>query len=121
MQTVGIEELKTNPSILSKAFDRHDCLLITRRGQPVGIASAFDDQVLDLGYRKWISTRSFQAGDMSLAQVARVFGKDKQQMMLLLAELGVPLADYELQEDQDTINALVSKSSDNRHSATGRS
>jgi len=112
MQTVGIKELKTNPSVLSKAFDRHDYLLITRRGQPIGIASAFDDQVLDLGYRKWIAIRSFQAGDMSLGQVARVFEKDKQQMMPLLAELGVPLADYDLQEDLDTISALVSNATD---------
>ena len=109
MQTVGIKELKTNPSILSKAFDRRDYLLITRRGQPIGIATAFDDQVLDLGYRKWIAIRSFQAGDMSLGQVARVFEKNKQQMMQLLGELGVPLADYDLQEDLDTLSALDGK------------
>ncbi len=106
MQTVGIKELKTNPSVLSKAFDRHDYLLITRRGQPIGIAAAFDEQILDLGYRKWLALRSFQAGDMSLGQVSRVFEKNKQQMMQLLAELGVPLADYDLQEDLDTIIAL---------------
>jgi predicted HTH domain antitoxin len=106
MQTVGIKELKNNPSILSKTFDRHDYLLITRRGQPIGIASAFDDQVLDLGYRKWVAIRSFQAGDLSLGQVARVFDKNKLEMMRLLSELGVPLADYDLQEDLDTLNAL---------------
>ena len=106
MQTVGIKELKTNPSLISKAFDRHDYLLITRRGRPIGIASAFDDQVLDLGYQKWIALRSFQAGDMSLGQVAHVFEKTKPEMMLLLAELGVPLADYDLQEDLDTLSRL---------------
>ena len=106
MQTVGIKELKTNPSVLSKAFDRRDYLLITRRGQPIGIATPFDDQMLDFGYRKWLALRAFQAGDLSLGQVARVFEKDKQQMMQLLAEFGVPLADYDLQEDLDTISAL---------------
>ncbi len=46
---------------------------------------------------------------MSLGQVARVFEKNKQQMMQLLAELGVALADYDLQEDLDTLSALDGK------------
>ena len=41
-----------------------------------------------------------------------MFEKDKQQMMQLLSELGVPLADYDLEEDLDTISALVSNSTD---------
>jgi hypothetical protein len=32
-------------------------------GKPIGIAAAFDDGLLDLGFRKWIAVRSFQAGD----------------------------------------------------------
>jgi hypothetical protein len=106
MQTVGIKALQTNPSVLGKALDRGEYLLITRRGKPIGIAAAFDDVLFDLGFRKWIAIRSFQAGDLSLGQVARVFEKSREEMMRLLGELGVPIADYDLAEDLETLERL---------------
>lgn len=106
MQTVGIKALQTNPGVLGKALDRGEYLLITRRGKPIGIAAAFDDALLDLGFRKWIAIRSFQSGDLSLGQVARVFEKSREEMMRLLGELGVPIADYDLSEDIETLERL---------------
>jgi|MudIll2142460700_1097286.scaffolds.fasta_scaffold800541_2 predicted HTH domain antitoxin len=106
MQTVGIKALQTNPGVLSKALDSGDYLLITRRGKPFGIAAAFDDSLLDLGFRKWIAVRSFQAGDLSLGQVAQVFEKPKEETMRLLSELGIPIADYDLAEDLETLDLL---------------
>lgn len=108
MQTVGIKALQTNPGVLSKALDSGDYLLITRHGKPLGIAAAFDAGLLDLGFRKWIALRSFQAGDLSLGQVAQVFGKPKAETMRLLAELGIPIADYDLAEDLETLELLGS-------------
>lgn len=106
MQTVGIKALKTNPSALSKAF--HDCdkVLITRRGVPIGIAAPFDEQLIDLGFLRWIAIRSFQAGELSLGQVAKVLGKSKQDIMPLLSTLGVAIADYDLTEDLETLRLL---------------
>jgi hypothetical protein len=50
VETVGVKALKTNPSALSKAFDDKRRVLITRRGEPIGIAAPFDDQLIDLGF-----------------------------------------------------------------------
>jgi predicted HTH domain antitoxin len=109
MQTVGIKELRTNPSVLSKAFENRDYLLITRRGKPIGIAAAFDDDVLDVGFKKWIALRSFASGDLSLGQVARVFEKSKEEMMRLLSKFGIPIADYDLAEELETLDGLGDK------------
>jgi len=106
MQTVGIKALKTNPNALSKAFQDCDKVLITRCGEPIGIAAPFDDQLIDLGFLRWIAIRSFQTGDLSLGQVAKVFGKSKQDMMPLLSTLGVATADYDLGEDLETLRLL---------------
>lgn len=106
MQTVGIKALKTNPSVLSKAFDSQDTVLITRRGEPIGIAAPFDERLLDLGFTRWIAIRAFQAGDLSLGQVAKAFGKSKQEMLPLLSNLGIAVADYDLDEDLETIRLL---------------
>lgn len=43
--------------------------------------------------------RSFQAGDLSLGQLAMAFGKSKQEMLALLSKLGIAVADYDLDED----------------------
>ncbi|WP_295431003.1 UPF0175 family protein, partial [uncultured Thiodictyon sp.] len=91
---------------LSKALDSGDYLLITRHGKPIGIAAAFDDGLLDLGFRKWIAVRSFQAGDLSLGQVAQVFEKSREETMRLLSDLGVPIADYDLADDLETLALL---------------
>ncbi|QVL48007.1 MAG: UPF0175 family protein [Thiocapsa sp.] len=106
MQSVGIKALQTNPGVLSKVLDSGDYLLITRRGKPFGIAAACDDGLLDLGFRKRIAVCSFQTGDLSLGQVAQVFEKPKTETMRLLAELGVPIADYDLAEDLETLDLL---------------
>ena len=106
MQTLGIKALTTNPSALSEAFARQDTVLIPRRGEPIGIAVPFDERVLDLGLTRWIAIRAFQAGDLSLGQVAKAFDKSKQQILPLLADLGIPVADYDLDEDLQTIREL---------------
>lgn len=106
MQTVGIKALRTNPSALSKAFDSRDTVLITRRGEPIGIAAPFDERLLDLGLIRWIAIRAFQGGDLSLGQVAKAFHVTKQEMLPLLANLGIAVADYDLDEDLETIRLL---------------
>jgi hypothetical protein len=106
MQTLGIKALKTNPSALSKAFDGRDTLLITRRGEPIGIAAPFDERLMDLGFTRWIALRAFQAGDLSLGQVAKAFDKSKQEMLPLLSHLRIAVADYDLDEDLETIRLL---------------
>ncbi|MDZ7752346.1 MAG: UPF0175 family protein [Gammaproteobacteria bacterium] len=103
MRAVGIKELRTNPSLLSKALEDREYLLITKRGKPIGIASAFEDGVLDLGLKKWLAIRSFEAGDLSLGQVAQVFDKSKEETMRLLACLGIAIADYDLDQDLETL------------------
>lgn len=106
MQTVGIKALQTNPGVLGKALDAGDYLLITRRGKPIGVATAFDDRLLDLGFRKWLAIRAFQAGDLSLGQVARIFDKPRDATMRLLSDLGIAIADYDLAEDLETLHQL---------------
>lgn len=106
MQTVGLKDLRNDSSMLGQALDRGDYLLITRQGKPIGVAAAFDDTLLDLGFNKWLAIRAFQAGDLSLGQVARIFEKSREATMRLLSDLGIPIADYDLAEDLDTLEQL---------------
>ncbi len=106
MKTFGVKAIRTNPSALSKAFDEKQRVLITRRGEPIGIAAPFDEQLIDLGFVRWMALRAFEDGDISLGQVAKAFERSKQQMLPLLASLGVAVADYDLNEDLATLRRL---------------
>ncbi len=75
MQILGIKALKTDPGALSKAFDSQDTVLVTRRGEPIGVAAPFDERLLAVGFTRWIALRAFQAGDLGLGQVAKAFVK----------------------------------------------
>ena len=105
MQTIGIQALQpiqafsVRPSTRRLSVDHPPW-------KAIGIAAAFDDALLDLGFMKWIAIRSFMAGDLSLAQEAQVVGKNQEETMRLLSNLNIPIADYDLGEDLETMELL---------------
>ncbi len=106
MNTIGIKELQTNPAKLSQALSQNEYLLITRRGEPLGIALPFGLPLLENGMKNWVALKAFQAGDLSLGQLGKVLGKNKHETLALLGELNIVVADYDLQEDLQTLDSL---------------
>jgi hypothetical protein len=49
----------------------------------------------DLSLIPWMALKAFEAGDLSLGQLANSFG-----------QLNIPIADYDLQEDLEAIKKL---------------
>ena len=55
MLTIGIKELKNNPSILTKGVeDRDEYLFISKRGKPIAVAMSLNNEVFDHGFKKWV-------------------------------------------------------------------
>ena len=106
MRTIGMKELKTNPGLIAKALNEQEYVMITRHGQPLGLVTAFDNQVLDMGLKQWLCIKAYAAGDFSLGQLAGCLKLSRTETMQALSELGVPVADYNLQEDLETIEQL---------------
>ena len=71
MQVIGIKELQTNPGKLTKAFQDNDYLLITKHGQPLGLALPFAEGVMEQGLLPWFAIKGFQSGDLSLDNSAK--------------------------------------------------
>ena len=107
MQSVGIKEIKTNPAIISKAIENHQYLLISKRGKPIAIATALDDKVFDFGLKKWILIKAFENGSLSLGQLARALEQSYEKTVKLLDLLRIPLLDYDLNDELDTIDSLL--------------
>ena len=109
MNIIGIKELQTNPAKLSQSFSDNEYMLITKRGKPIGVALPFTHHIMEQGLRPWMALKAFEAGDLSLGQLAQVFGQSKTEAMETLSLLNIVVADYELQEDLDTLTQWLDK------------
>lgn len=107
MQVIGIKELQTNPGKLTKTFSKDDYALITKHGKPVGLALPFSDDVMDHGLKPWYALKGFQNGDLSFGQLSKVLDKNHHETMKLLGFLGIPIADYDLEDDLEVIDEII--------------
>ena len=107
MNIIGIKELQTNPGKLSQSFSKHEYMLITRRGKPFGVALPFSSDLMEQGLQPWMALKAFEAGNLSLGQLATSLGKNKAATLEMLGQLKIPVADYDLQEDLDAVEKLL--------------
>jgi len=99
MQTVGIRDLQLNPASFTKPLEGNEFVMITKRGKPLGIATAFNDSVLNHGFMESIVLKAFNQGDISLGQLAKSLKLSKRETMKYLEIVNIPLTDYDLEED----------------------
>lgn len=108
MLTVGIKEIKNNPSIITKGVeDKDDYLFISKRGKPIAVAMSLDNEVFDYGFKKWILIKAYKKGDLSLGQLSKALNLSYVDTMKMLGTLGINVIDYDLSDDLDTIEKLL--------------
>ncbi|RLA74775.1 MAG: type II toxin-antitoxin system Phd/YefM family antitoxin [Epsilonproteobacteria bacterium] len=108
MLTVGIKELKDNPSILTKGVeDKDEYLFISKRGKPIAVAMSLDNEVFDHGFKKWVLIKAYKKGDLSLGQLSKALEQSYSDTMQMLGALGIAVIDYDLDDDMSTIEKLL--------------
>lgn len=108
MLTIGIKELKNNPSILTKGVeDRDEYLFISKRGKPIAVAMSLDNEVFDHGFKKWVLIKAYKKGDLSLGQLSKALEQSYSDTMQMLGALGIAVIDYDLDDDMSTIEKLL--------------
>jgi predicted HTH domain antitoxin len=110
MQVIEIRELQTKPDKFTKTLSRKDCALITQQDQAIGVALPFSEDLLSNDLKPWYALKAFQSGDLSFGQLSKSFGKSHHETISLLGFLGVPIADYDLEEDLRAIDEIESNS-----------
>lgn len=90
MQTVGINDLQTNPAILTKLFKTHEYSMITQHSKPIGIAVAFDDTILTHGLQKALLVDTYKNGLLSLGQLSKT--------LKILSLMGIDVVDYNFED-----------------------
>lgn len=106
MRSFGIKALQTNPALLTKTFESGEYSLITKHGVPIGLAVGFEDGVLEFGLKRYLALKAFQAGDMSLGELARSLGLDRSGAIEFLGRMKIPVADYGLDEERRALDSL---------------
>ena len=104
MVTIGLKELKNNPSILAKGVeDKDEYLFISKRGKPIALAMGLDNEVFEHGFKKWVLIKAYEKGDLSLGQLSKSLNKSYLDTMQMLSVLGIAVLDY----DMATIEKLL--------------
>ncbi len=103
-----VRDLKHNPSRLYRELAAGETAVLTRRGQPVGVAVPFD-LVIQAGAAAAVATQLLRTGAISLGEAARIAGRSVEAYMEVLAAAGVDDVLYDeerLAEDLDTLATL---------------
>ncbi len=106
MNTIKTQELKIIPNKLTESFNNNQYILIIHNGIPFGVALPFSSGLMEQGLMPWMALKAFEAGDLSLGQLANSLGKNKVEILKMLGQLNIPIADYDLQEDLEAIKKL---------------
>lgn len=65
----------------------------------------FDQRLLDLGVHRAVALHLFEAGQVTLAQAAKLAGVSLEELMELLGEAGIPAVDYPPEELEAELEA----------------
>lgn len=72
--------------------------LITKHGRPAIVAVPFDQRLLEAGVHVSLAINLFEAGQVSLAQAAKLAGLSQEAMLERLGEVGAVVVDYPPEE-----------------------
>jgi predicted HTH domain antitoxin len=106
MKTVGIRDLQVNPASFTRPLESNEFVMITKHGKPLGVATSFDNEVLQHGVMESIVLQAFERGDISLGQLAKSLKLTKEEAMQYLSMLKIPVTDYAFTEDLQGIKRL---------------
>ena len=108
MLTIGIKEIKNNPSIITKGVeDRDNYLFISKRGKPIAVAMSLDNEVFEYGFKKWVLIKAYKKGDLSLGQLSKALNLSYLDTMKMLGVLGIAVIDYDLADEIETIEKFL--------------
>ena len=107
MKTIGIKDLQINPATLTKALEKDEYTMITKRSKPIGFAISFHDEIITEGLKTALMADAYKNGYLSLGQVAKALDIDKGEAMKLLSSMGLDVVEYDFEDDMKEIENLL--------------
>jgi antitoxin (DNA-binding transcriptional repressor) of toxin-antitoxin stability system len=106
MLSVGIKELKDNPSMLTKAAQEGELSILTKRGKPIGIVLPWSDEIMIKGYKETLSFEAYKNGLLTLSQLSEIIKKEKAQTLQILGKMNIAYIDHQKTDIDEELAVL---------------
>ena len=106
MQTFSVRDLRDRTGELIREAEAGHLSVVAKHGQPVFVAVPLDEPMLQHGVRVALAMKLFQEGVLSAGKAARFAGQDKFRFLQQLADAGIPVVDYPVEELDQELAAL---------------
>lgn len=106
MQTFSVRDLRDRTGELIREAEAGHLSVVAKHGQPVFVAVPLDEPMLQHGVRVALAMKLFQEGVLSAGKAARFAGQDKFRFLQQLADAGIPVVDYPIEELDQELAAL---------------
>lgn len=106
MLSVGIKELKDNPSMLTRAAEDGELSILTKRGKPIGIMLPWSDEIMVKGYKEALSFEAYKNGLLTLSQLSEIIKKDKAETLQILGKMNIAYIDHQKTDIDEELAVL---------------
>ena len=107
MQSLGIKDLQINPATLTKALEKREYTIITKRSKPLGIALALDDKIITNGLKTALMINAYEKSLISLGQLSYALKISKKEAMKMLSLSGVNIIDYDFKNEIEDLDSFL--------------
>ncbi len=90
-----VRDLRQRSGELLREAEEGRLTLITKHGRPAILALPFDERLLAHGVNRALALHLFEAGQVSLAQAAKIASISIEEFIELLGQAGIPAVDYD--------------------------
>ncbi len=98
LEVFSVRDLRHRASDLIRDAEEGKLAIITKHGRPAILAIPFDERLLSYGLHRALALHLFEAGQVTIAQAAKLAELAMESFMELLAQAGVPAVNYPSEE-----------------------
>jgi len=98
-----VRDLRNRTGDLMRDAEEGKLSIITKHGRPAILAIPFDERLLAFGVHRALALHLFEAGQVTLAQGAKLGALSVEAFIELLGQAGIPAVSYPPEEVADEL------------------
>ena len=106
-QVYSARELRNLSGEVIQQAEQGNLGLITKHGKPAMLTIPFNEALLSLGVHRSLALSLFSAGQLTLAQVAKLAAMPMEAFIALLGDVGIDAIDYSPDELEDELERAL--------------
>lgn len=100
-----VRDLRQRSGDLLRDAEQGKLSVITKHGRPAILAVPFDERLLSHGIHRTLALHLFEAGQLTMAQAAKLAGLPLEGFIELLGQAGIDAVTYSPEDLEDEVKA----------------